>query len=729
MPGFVDNFWSEDLTTGLDVLFERLYHGCEQCNSFIQLFATRMQYEVAYGRQLYGVGGDIDNLDVTGRDPNVSIERALQTMVKSISEEGEAHLTIASNIESLILRPFSKWSNDHRERVKYSEKLLKSNARNFQKSRTYVTKLEKDYFNKCRKIEDFKNSKFNEDELNKAMELLKLQKRYEDNLAREREFQKFATVGTIDFDYKTMRETLTLFLTKLPKSDYKLPLINYSLQNTNSGSEITKFILQNMSLKDMDHAELFGQDLLNLGFLKYCNGVGNTFVNSKKFQYQWKNYAYTFANLPLPGEDGSNSGAEDNEESQYTNIKEINDSSTESENKYEAVTEMPNISTDESTLFSYMKDVEVSDKKYRKESFKMDTLRCSVEELMIDHLSFMEKCELDRIKAIKKATFDFCSILGNKITSLKICVDKMINSEDSIDPIESLLQLISRYHTGVFQPKVISYNNYYNPGAYQIFGIDLETRARLDKKVVPLIVSVILSYMDQIYPDLANDKVRTSIWIAPVKLKLTHELRALLNTQVFKDDADLLEILKKANYDPSTVSSVLKIYLLELPQPLITDEVYDILKVLYEKYPPERTNFRKIQIDEKDSDKKSEDEGNRNDDANTYKNTESENDTNRIRGLYTTLSSLSKPHIATLDAISTHFYRLCKILRMGENGEQMASDFALAISQEFANCIIHVRLLDGNDLGCKIFYDLLTHKKQIFKVLKGQVSKQKRDKD
>lgn len=285
MLSFCDYFWSEDLVSGLDVLFDRLYHGCEQCDLFIQLFASRMQFEVSHGRQLFGIEAGMDNLKAVQEDEDegVTVSRALRGILQEMSQEGTHHLTIASNIESLVLQPFSKWCIEHRERIQYSEKTLLTNVNNFRKSKKYVSKLEKEYFNKCRQLEEFKRTHFNEDELANAMKSLKIQNKYEEDVAREKDHRFFNRIAGIDFDYKTMKETLQLLLTKLPKTDYKLPLISYSLSNTNNGGEITKFLLDHMSLKDIDQAETFGQDLLNLGFLKYCNGVGNTFVNSKNF--------------------------------------------------------------------------------------------------------------------------------------------------------------------------------------------------------------------------------------------------------------------------------------------------------------------------------------------------------------------------------------------------------------------------------------------------------------
>lgn len=219
--------------------------------------------------------------------------------------------------------------------------------------------------------------------------------------------------------------------------------------------------------------------------------------------------------------------------------------------------------------------------------------------------------------------------------------------------------------------------------------------------------------MDGIYPEMASDKVRTAVWTAPVKLSLSHQLRHLLNKRQFSDEKEVTEILRTYNGEPSTVASVLKIYLLELPEPLLSHDIYDVLKVLYAEYSPnasqDEEGFSKDPVEEEKED------------------SVQVMDSKRITGLSATLSSLPKPHIATLDAIITHFSRLIKILKMGENGHEIATEFTSEISKEFANCIIEVRMPDGNDLGYKIFYDLLTQRKLIFGELKRQGSKNKKD--
>ena len=802
MPSFADSFWSEDLTSGLNVLFQKLHDGCNQCDAFIQLFASRMQYEANYGRHLYGVATEVDDIKMSAdkeRYMENTTGRGLLQLVTEMQSEGEQHLDISSKIQTLVLEPFRQWCIEHRERIKYSEKILLENVKNFQKSQGYVSKLQRDYFNKCKRLEDFKREHFKtDDDLEQAMKAVTLQRKFERKMREEKELEFFGKLGPMEFDKKTMRETLRVFLTQLPMSPYKLPFINYTLQNTNSGSEITKFILDNFSLKDMDQAESFGQDLLNLGFLKYCNGVGSSFVNSKKFQYQWRNYAFTFAQIPNrhmggDGDKGSGTGdreiLEDDEmdvgagseanlgngiisnlklgaSSNFGNIRNYflpknennlkdkgysgNDSAAtdtsgetkiarletendslslsniDTQNEHQAdqqgLLEPPEVTDAERTLHYLVKDVESSNGKYFRECNKMDNLRCSVEELVIDHLSFMEKCELDRFKAIKRATLDFCSTIGNNIASIKIHVQKMLDCEESMDPSKDLLGIITRYHAGLFRPRVITYNNYYSPGAYQNFGSGLETRCHLDNRSVPLIISAILSYMDQIYPDMESDKVRVSIWTNPVKLSLTHGLRSKLNNIQFTNESEIHKIFREGHYDSSTVASVLKIYLLELSEPLIAREPTEVLGLVYQDYSLDSSDVT-IKIKGNDPTKDTEEK--------------------RIAGLMASLSSLSRSHLATLDVIITHFYRLIKILRMAgtpsplsssksststdkNEVEQLVSNFMCDISKEFANCIIQARRFEDNELGCMIFYDLLTHKEEVFRELKRQISPSRR---
>jgi hypothetical protein len=76
---------------------------------------------------------------------------------------------------------------------------------------------------------------------------------------------------------------------------------------------------------------------------------------------------------------------------------------------------------------------------------------------------------------------------------------------------------------------------------------------------VPIIVTTILTFLDNHYPDLEGDEARRGIWLVDVPLAQTHDLRAAINTgKTFPH-----EVLEK--YDIPIVASALKLYLLELP--------------------------------------------------------------------------------------------------------------------------------------------------------------------
>jgi len=115
---------------------------------------------------------------------------------------------------------------------------------------------------------------------------------------------------------------------------------------------------------------------------------------------------------------------------------------------------------------------------------------------MIDHFKFMERCELDRLKAIKSVILDFSGAISNVIPSLQSTVDHMMLFQETVQPLGDLRYLLENYRTGQFVPRVQIYENYYNQVDDQIFGVDIEARARADRKRVPIIVTTVLMFLD-----------------------------------------------------------------------------------------------------------------------------------------------------------------------------------------------------------------------------------------
>lgn len=285
----------------------------------------------------------------------------------------------------------------------------------------------------------------------------------------------------------------------------------------------------------------------------------------------------------------------------------------------------------------------------------------------------MEKCELDRLKAIKAVFLDFSAAISNVIPGIHSTVDKMLLYQETIQPLSDLRFIVESYCTGQFAPKVFTFENYYNLASEQTFGVDLELRSRQDKKRVPNIVSTILSYMDDRYPEIADDKTRQNIWTQEVPLSAIHHLRQGINT------GEPIQKEKLQFYETPIVANALKLFLLELPDSLIPSSIYDIIKTIYQTHGTDE-------------------------DART-----------RIFALQNTLSQLKVTNIATLDAICTHFCRLITITSAD-------SMYITELSASISLCILRPRLetsLTQHDRhGFRLVQDLLNYKDRIFSDLK-----------
>jgi len=314
-----------------------------------------------------------------------------------------------------------------------------------------------------------------------------------------------------------------------------------------------------------------------------------------------------------------------------------------------------------------------SDERYKASVKKLDSLRCNLEEAMVDHLKFMERCELDRLKAIKAVILDFSGAVSNVIPSLQSTVDKMMLFQETVQPLGDLRYMLENYRTGPFVPRVTTYENYYNSVDEQTFGVDLEARARSDKKRVPVLITTVLTFLDNHYPDLEGDEARRGIWLVDVPLAQTHTLRAEINTgKRFPD-----ELLEK--YDVPIVASVLKLYLLELPDSLVSSHVYEIVKTIYSTTATDVSEETRVSV------------------------------------LQSTLGQLRLANIATLDAICTHFTRLIELTSADET-------YVTALANALAPCILRPRqessLTMNERYSYRLVRDLFAHKDAIFGELK-----------
>ena len=564
MVGFADCFWSADYAGGMGVLFGKLQQGVIENQQVLSIARMRAEAEDMYARKLADIVPTTDRM-IGGfaKDDGASVRKAYEGVRGEMEAASRSHKNIASNISELVILPFSRWCEAHENRVQASQDDLQTRLKAHDKQVEYVRKLRSAYFNKCRQLEDleeedklaFQDPEKQDTASPKSAQTptIKLPEAQQDE-----EEDEPIEIGDESYSPEQVKKILTHALNTIGLGEVKVPILG-TYQNISTGSEITEYIREHMSAATTNLAEKIGQDLVNAGFLRLVGNVGSTFANSSRMNYQWRPKVFKITGLPdnkrIPDRVSSFGSVAGNADSPITgSMGEILSTTLNSQ-----WNPLNNPYPNETPGDRLRRESRESDERYKTSVRRLDELRCQLEEKMIDHFKFMERCELDRLKAIKAVILDFSGAISNSIPGLQSTVDNMMLYQETIQPEGDLRYLLENYRTGGFMPKVQGYDNYYNKVDEQTFGVDLEARARADRKRVPTMVTTILTFLDQHYPDLEGDEVRRGIWLVDVPLAAAHHLRANINTGK-SIPRDVLE-----RYEVPIVASVLKLYLLELP--------------------------------------------------------------------------------------------------------------------------------------------------------------------
>ncbi|KAF1980900.1 hypothetical protein K402DRAFT_458448 [Aulographum hederae CBS 113979] len=863
MSSFANSFWSGDYAGGLGVLFGKLQQGVQENQQVLTIAKLRAEAEDIYGQKLGDIGPATDRL--TGgfqRDDGASVRKTAPTIPPTFSptdflshtssstlhpthtdfsqayegvrsemeEAAKNHRKIASNIRELVVNPFGRWCDAHAQRVQSSQDALQTQVKNHDRQAESVRKFRSAYYNKCRQVEDleeedklaFQDPKTVTPSSPKPKPIIPVP-----TINEPDEDDEPLEIGDEVYEPEAVKKILTNMLATIKIGEHKVPILG-TYQNVSTGADITDFIQKSMGASSVSYAERIGQDMVAHGFLRMIGNMGSTFANSSRMNYQWRPKVFKITGIPekkKPLERVSTTDSRDSMDSPSGAVGEYLAGWNPLNNPY------PN----ESPAEKLRREAKQADETYKAAIKRLDAIRCTLEEEMVMHLKFMERCELDRLKAIKAVIIDFSGAISNVMPSLQSQVDNMMLFQETVQPLGDLRYLLENYRTGQFVPKVVTYENYYNsvdgkhcgtlhsqyfhtqyfhtqhfhtqhfhtqhfhtqhsfstcstplsqhfssaptshpyftrstlrqtarllhvavvffaqldaihctrlpalvltrgstffheykqhslsyralpqqhspsstPPAHssstllqhtppthssstiplaplqhhpstpadsppeQTYGVDLEARARSDRKRVPIIVTTILTFLDNHYPDLEGDSARRGIWLVDVPLAATHRLRALINTGK-PIDHDVLD-----KFEIPIVASALKLYLLELPDSIVSSHVYEIIKTIYSTTAPS-TDLQ-----------------------------------TRLSVIQSTLGQLRLANIATLDALATHFTRLIELTSADE-------EYVAALANALAPCILRPKTESSITMTEKWNYrllrDLFAHKEAIFGELK-----------
>lgn len=672
MPAFADSFWSADYAGGLGVLFGKLQQGIAENQQILTIARLRAEAEELYSSKLGEIGAATEKIPGGfSRDDGASVKKAYDGLRTEMKGASASHRKISQSIRDLVVTPFTLWCEAHETRIQRSQEELQAHMKLHDKQAENVKKLRSQYFSKCRLLEDVEEEKKMafQGELSPKTAIPEV--KVPEKMEEEKEEEESIEIGDEILTPDQVSKYLLQILSSIKLGETRVPILG-TYQNTSCGSDIVEYFQKHMGATSVSHAERIGQDFITHGFLRLVGNVGNIFANSSKMNYQWKPKAFQFSGviekkIPLNRSYTVDSHSDLVDSDMIGTVSEYLAGWNPLNNQYN--NEVPGD--------RFRREAAEADARYKAGVRKLDHLRCQLEEAITDILRYLERCELDRLKAIKTIILDFSGTISNVIPSMQSTIDKMMLYQETIQPVGDLRYLLENYRTGGFVPKVVVYENYYNAADEQTFGVDIEARARADRKRVPIIVTAILKFLDQRYPDLDGDVARRNVWLVDVPLRQTHRLREVLNSgQPFN-----FETLK--SYDLSVVASVLKLYLLELPDSLVSSHIYEIMKTVYSTPASQSTDATRISI------------------------------------LQNTLQQLRLSNIATLDALVTHFTRFLELTSADET-------YISAFSNNLAPCILRPKIETSLTMEEKYSYrlirDLFAHKEDIFRELKRSSS-------
>ena len=378
-----------------------------------------------------------------------------------MEEASKNHKKIASNIGELVVIPFSRWCDAHAARIYNSRDDLQARIKAHDKQADAVRKLRSSYFNKCRQVEDLEEENklaFQEPEKIEPISppMTKTPKTPTIKLPEEdSEEAEPIDIGDEVYHPDQVKKLLTNMLNTIKIGETKVAFLG-TYQNVSTGADIVEYIQKAMGASSVSYAERIGQDLVSQGFLRLVGNVGSVFANSSKLNYQWRPKVFQITGVPekkkLERVSSIGSVAENSDSPVIGSMGDMLSGWNPLNNPY------PN----ETPMERLQREAKEADEKYKAGVRRLDLLRCNLEEAMIDHLKFMERCELDRLKAIKAVMLDFSGALSNVIPSLQSTVDNMMLYQETVQPLGDLRYLLENYRTGAFVPKVQVYDNYYN---------------------------------------------------------------------------------------------------------------------------------------------------------------------------------------------------------------------------------------------------------------------------
>lgn len=607
---FSTSFWSPDYKTGVAVIFDKLRQGINENTEVLNMVSDRIQIENSYAANLQTFPvSHSPTPNGFNRDEGASLRQSYVSFLDEICNQGLIHSKIAADLERNIRAPFAKWAQGHKIRISESEALVMNKINMYLKKELRVGRLQQTYFAKCRRLEELNMTTPTTVEQSETPTTAdKTLRQSIDSITKLSLFKRSSlnSVGSVDTQASDASDASTLLsishagavdlggleyspeslgvllhaiLAEIPRGDYRMPIVGV-YANVSTGDSIVLWVRKHLEFRNVARAEKFGQSLLDYGFLKPVGLVNSRFMNSSSSRYQWQQRALVF------------------EESDTL----FREQSAFEDESLPASGNSSDVNLTNSNIVKASNEVKQGDSKYRQEVLELDEMRCSLESAINETLNFVERCESDRLKALAKVLNNFTGDLAVNYGKLSGTVGRMNLFQESINPENDVQYLIKSYKTSYFAPRTVIYHNFDPSITIQTFGVGLNHSS--------FVVALFIDYISQRAREEEAEKEKLhqakdakveeevrkqvrfvetgenvaeetllDLWLKDqVPASSVYSLRKQINTGS-PFDTSLLDF-----FPLSVVVKTFKEFLVELPTPVISFTIYDLIKGVYNEY-------------------------------------------------------------------------------------------------------------------------------------------------
>ncbi|KAI7882215.1 hypothetical protein K492DRAFT_206369 [Lichtheimia hyalospora FSU 10163] len=561
---FDNAFWSQkqpqasvpDFQTGLQVLHTKLNQSKVENDEMIAFFKERIAIEESFAFRLSEQSRTPLKSSGFARDDGAVLRGCFENLKATSGRFGEQHKRTADTLTDTVLKPLQKFQEDYKRTLTTSKQSVDASLKQFDGLVKEMDRAKSNYQKKHRAWmmeEEQKEEATSPTSATASTASPPSQQQQksplEENQDKMMDQDTTILIGNQRMSRAELDKMIISMKNEIPVGEHRVPILG-RYQNTSSGESISIWLQHNMpQCKDSPAmADVVAQQLIQpLEILRLVGQRGNKFSPSPQSFYQWRE------DTPAA-------------------------SSSYGFNFLERIGGGPQVPI-EDQLKRAQRETELADEAYRVAVKRMDQMRMVVEQSLFAHFAEMEQVELKRLAVLKQAIASFSLCLSEMIPGDKALVDDMLVYQESLKPDHDIQYIVQQYCVSSFSPQPILYENQFHGVAQdQIFGVSLEGLARQSEDDIPRFVTLVLDAIDKGTEKLDQEE-KLQLWSTKLPLDRIYAACSNLNVPSDQLTPDLLH-----PYDPMTLVAVLRLYLLELPECLMTFEFYDAAQALYSNH-------------------------------------------------------------------------------------------------------------------------------------------------